>query len=88
MAVAVSTVTRKGQVTLPVDIRKALGIKQGDKVAFEMDDEGVARLTRQDSFTARTAGIVKTSRPPMSAEEMRRAAEEAIADGASERSGG
>jgi len=29
-----STVTHKGQVTIPIDIRKALEIKEGDKVAF------------------------------------------------------
>lgn len=29
-----STVTHKGQVTIPVDIRKALEIKEGDKVGF------------------------------------------------------
>ena len=88
MAVAVSTVTRKGQVTLPVEIRRALGIKQGDKIAFEVDGQGVARLARQDTFTARTAGIVKTNRPPLPVEELRKAAEAAVADEASERSGG
>ena len=88
MAVAVSTVTRKGQVTLPVEIRRALGIKQGDKIAFEVDDQGVARLARQDTFTARTAGIVKANRPPVSVVELRTVAEAEIAEGASERSGG
>lgn len=29
-------VTSKGQVTVPVDVRQALGIKQGDMLAFEM----------------------------------------------------
>jgi predicted nucleic acid-binding protein len=28
----VSTMTRKGQVTVPIEIRRALGIKQGNKV--------------------------------------------------------
>ncbi len=88
MAVAVGTVTRKGQVTLPIDIRKALGIRQGDKIAFEIDGRGVARLTRQDSFTARTAGIVKTTESLMSAEELRTAAEDVIAEAAAERTGG
>ena len=30
----VSTVTSKGQVTIPADVRKHLGIKQGDKLSF------------------------------------------------------
>ena len=29
-----STVTSKGQVTIPMQIRRALGIRQGSKVAF------------------------------------------------------
>lgn len=32
----VTTVTRKGQVTIPVEIRRALGIEEGDKVAFSL----------------------------------------------------
>ena len=30
----VSRVTAKGQVTIPVDMRRQLGIKEGDKVLF------------------------------------------------------
>lgn len=30
-----STVTFKGQVTIPAELRKDLGILEGDKVAFE-----------------------------------------------------
>ncbi len=29
-----STVTQKGQVTIPIEIRKELSIRQGDKVSF------------------------------------------------------
>ena len=29
-----STVTSKGQVTIPMEIRRALGIRQGSRVAF------------------------------------------------------
>jgi antitoxin PrlF len=29
-----STVTHKGQITIPIDMRKALGINEGDKVGF------------------------------------------------------
>lgn len=32
-------VTSKGQVTIPIEIRKKLGIKNGDKVLF-MEDSG------------------------------------------------
>ena len=33
-----STVTSKGQVTIPKEIRRALGIRQGSRVAFAQKD--------------------------------------------------
>ncbi len=36
-------VTQKGQVTIPQDVRQALGIHAGTDVAFELDERG-ARL--------------------------------------------
>lgn len=36
-------VTQKGQVTIPVDVREALGIQPGMNVHFEVDGDG-ARL--------------------------------------------
>jgi AbrB family looped-hinge helix DNA binding protein len=38
-----ATVTRKGQVTIPIDIRRRLGVEGGGAVAFE-EAEGVVRL--------------------------------------------
>jgi AbrB family looped-hinge helix DNA binding protein len=35
---AASTVTSKGQVTIPMTVRRALGIRQGSKVAFTVDN--------------------------------------------------
>lgn len=35
-------VTTKGQVTIPKEIRDALGIEPGDEVAFEETDDGYA----------------------------------------------
>ena len=32
----ISTVTSKGQVTVPVEIRRALGLKPQDKIVFRM----------------------------------------------------
>jgi antitoxin PrlF len=41
----ISTVTSKGQVTIPVEVRRHLGITANDKIAFTIDSEGVVRLT-------------------------------------------
>ena len=40
----VSTVTGKGQVTIPAEVRAFLGIKTHDKIAFIIDQEGIVRL--------------------------------------------
>jgi antitoxin PrlF len=37
----VSRVTRKGQVTIPAEVRRRLGVGTPDKVAFVLEDEGV-----------------------------------------------
>ncbi|PZS01131.1 MAG: hypothetical protein DLM70_12420 [Chloroflexi bacterium] len=35
-----STLTSKGQVTIPIEVRRHLGLNQGDKVIFVIEDEG------------------------------------------------
>jgi AbrB family looped-hinge helix DNA binding protein len=45
--VNVATVTSKGQVTLPVSIRKRLGIREGSRIVFLEDEEGVRVLTEE-----------------------------------------
>jgi AbrB family looped-hinge helix DNA binding protein len=80
-----TTLTRKGQITVPVEIRRALGLKEGDKITVILAD-GVARLERTGSVVERTRGIIKSSSPPLSAEELREEAELAIAEEADKRS--
>jgi antitoxin PrlF len=80
-----TVVTRKGQVTIPADIRRALGIEEGDKVAFVLEDDQV-KLTRKGSVVEQTAGALKSNIPALSLREEREAAEQAIAEEALERS--
>jgi AbrB family looped-hinge helix DNA binding protein len=44
--------TSKGQITIPRDVRHALGVQPGDKVVFEEDETGirVSPLRRRSSF--------------------------------------
>jgi len=79
-------VTRKGQVTVPAEIRRELELKEGDKVAFVLD-EGEVRLVRTTSVVERTASALKSRKPPLTAEELREAAERAIAHETAERTG-
>jgi AbrB family looped-hinge helix DNA binding protein len=43
-----SNLTIKGQVTVPKDIRDALGLLPGRPVRFEMDADGNARILKAD----------------------------------------
>lgn len=44
-----SSVTQKGQVTIPVDMRNYLGIKKGDSVLFVKEQDGI-RIKQADDF--------------------------------------
>lgn len=43
-----SNMTSKGQVTVPKDIRDALGLEPGERVAFELNADGEARILKSD----------------------------------------
>jgi uncharacterized protein len=78
--------TRKGQVTIPAEMRRALDMEEGDRVTFELVEDEV-RIRRIGSVAERTAGILKGKEPPPSAEELREIAEWVIAQDVIERSG-
>jgi antitoxin PrlF len=67
-------VTRKGQITIPAEIRKALGIQVGDTVAVSLaeDQTAMARLVRAGSVAERTFGAVTPRRKPEDLKELRR----------------
>lgn len=73
-----STVTTKGQTTLPKDVRTALKLHPGDRVRYMILDGGEVRLVRSQPVM-QLAGLLKdrTARRA-SLEDM----EEAIAKGA------
>jgi antitoxin PrlF len=87
MTEQLTVVTRKGQVTIPADIRRALGIKEGDKVAFVLEDKQV-KLTRKGSVVEQTAGALKSDIPALTPQEEREAAAQGIAEEAIERMAG
>ena len=55
-------VTSKGQITIPISIRKRLDIKEGDKILFLDRAEGVIMLN-PDMLQKETAEIIPTGIP-------------------------
>ncbi|MDP2826459.1 MAG: AbrB/MazE/SpoVT family DNA-binding domain-containing protein [Sulfuritalea sp.] len=56
-----SSVTTKGQVTIPVELRERLGIKPGDRVGFVAEGDRIV-LQRQETAIEAVFGIVKSGR--------------------------
>lgn len=55
-----STITSKGQATIPVPIRKKLGIKPGEKIYFAENGKEVVLKSLSDSVDE-LAGSLKTN---------------------------
>lgn len=79
----VATVTSKGQLTLPVEIRRRLGIEAGDKVTIVLDDERGARLRRIEHTVDSVRGLIPTP-PWMAGRDLDEMIEEATLDHADE----
>lgn len=73
-----TTVTSKGQVTIPKDIRDLLGIQPGDRVVFFEADDGRVVVEPETVDIRTLRGMLRHEGPPVSIEEM----DEAIVRGA------
>lgn len=40
----IAKVTAKGQITIPADVRQAIGVREGDKILFVRTDDGSITL--------------------------------------------
>jgi AbrB family looped-hinge helix DNA binding protein len=54
-----ATITSKGQLTIPVEVRRAMGVDQGDHLVFEPHPEGM--LLRKATRASDLLGVV----PPL-----------------------
>ena len=74
-----TTITQRGQVTVPAEVRKVLGVKPRDKVTFTIED-GEVRLAPV-SFSLESAyGSVKPSTKPEDFDGIARVAKEGKAE--------
>ena len=68
-----STVTSKGQITIPKAVRDALHLEVGDKVYFDVKEDGTVVLVARNEPVESLFGLLKTQarlRRPLSIEEM------------------
>jgi antitoxin PrlF len=65
-----AAVTSKGQITIPVEVRKKHGIKTGDRLDFTENERGELVLRRKTRSIMDLAGIGKWEGPPVTIEEM------------------
>ena len=73
-----STITSKGQTTLPKLVRQALGVAAGDRVRYVVHDNEVRLLPVRP--IGRLFGALKHDGPPMSLEDMERGIAEGVCE--------
>jgi antitoxin PrlF len=77
----VATITSKGQVTIPTEVRKHLGLNKREKIAFVIDEEGDVHLkTPHYPTVASLRGAAGSLPNPMSWEDIERVVEEERAE--------
>lgn len=75
------TIRKKGQITLPSDLRREMGLHEGDVIYFERRGNETV-LVRAEDIIARTAGALKKyadNTPPLSPDDINSLASEGIA---------
>ena len=73
----IATLTSKGQVTVPAEIRKQLKLRVGDRLDFVLHEDGHLEIVPLRQELKSLKGMVPRPEKPVSLEEM----DEAIAGG-------
>ena len=76
-------ITRKGQITVPAEIRLAAGLAEGDRLEVLYDETtGTITIDNAASVVRRTAGMFKDAGRPLLLAEEKRISREAAAEAA------
>jgi len=62
----VATLTVKGQITIPAEIRKRLGLRTGDRLEFIVTDENRIEVIPAGGSVKQLRGMVPKPRRPLS----------------------
>ena len=73
-----TTMTEKGQVTIPQEIRRMMGLNPRDKVRFEVEGE-VVKIRRASSRLLQGYGAVTPKEKPENFQELRENFEKGVA---------
>ena len=76
-----STITSKGQTTLPKVVRETLGILPGDRVRYVIFDHEVRIMPVRPLVRLFGFGTMKHNGPPVTLQDMERASREAACEG-------
>lgn len=58
----VATLTSKGQITIPKSVRESLGLRTGDRLEFDVQDDGSVRVRKRSVDILDLIGMIKTDR--------------------------
>jgi AbrB family looped-hinge helix DNA binding protein len=67
---ATAALTSKGQITIPVEVRRKLGLKAGDRIGFIENENGEFVLKPKTGSIMALRGIVKWTGKPVTIQEM------------------
>ena len=68
-----ATLTSKGQITIPKEVREALGLETGDRIDFVAEKEGEYKVVPATRDVRHLKGIIARPRKPVSVQDMKRA---------------
>jgi AbrB family looped-hinge helix DNA binding protein len=70
---ATATLTSKGQITIPVQVRTALGLETGDRVEFVEMEDGKFSIIAASKTVHDLKGLIRKPAQTISIEDMNRA---------------
>ena len=79
----IGTLTSKGQITIPIEVRKRLRLKPGDRIEFTVEEDGTATMKPLARRTDEVFGCLaaRRKRTVTSTEDMNRRLEESFRRG-------
>ncbi len=66
-----SIITTKGQVTIPMDVRRRLGLNAGDRIEFVEGDDGTFAIKPAIDDVRSLKGLLRKPAKPVSIEDMK-----------------